>query len=188
MTTTFTEALTKQTTIMLNLARRLDEKGYAVVVHFLNRDGSHENHPYGYLATSTDRFLSEWADNTSVGVPRATRKRPIIIHVIPTQQEWVSGQIIGYDMTPWRNGKMLTTPFQFRCKIPDHVRYRPINSSLELMSSIKKGRHGGAMGNGVLSAVRVSGYVEYQGDTKTKLEILIRMLEMPEHRKILRGE
>jgi hypothetical protein len=47
--TTYTEALEIQCKLMLNIARRLDEKGYAVVVHQLNTDAAHNNFPYSYL-------------------------------------------------------------------------------------------------------------------------------------------
>jgi len=54
----FTEAVTLQTTIMLNIAKRLDERGYAVMVHGLNREGENERYLYNYISSAVPRFCA----------------------------------------------------------------------------------------------------------------------------------
>ncbi len=190
MTTTYTEALETQCKIMLNIARRLDEKGYAVIVHRLNTDAAHNGFAYTYLLGGLNKYLSEWADKDAEGQSRATRKRPIIVDIWPKVKEYDKAAMKWdeFDISPWRLGKMLSTPFTFRCQIPERVRYKELHSSLQLMSAVVKGRNAYTTAQAALLAVRVSGCVEYKGDSKSQLQILLSVLEMPQHRKILLGQ
>jgi hypothetical protein len=186
---TFTEAVQLQTQIMLNVARRLDEKGYAVILYNLNRDGENERYLYNYLGGALPRLLDDWARYKWGSGPLAKRRRPVIVHIHPDPIHWEA---------VLSTGKVMEHPFTFTCSIPNRVHYREIHATLELMSSKRKHRwRGEAQGTGVLVRVgkmrttekeSASDSLEYRGSTKDALEVLLRVLEMPQHRKILLGQ
>jgi hypothetical protein len=170
MTTTYTEALETQCKIMLNIARRLDEKGYAVIVYFLDEDGKHENYGYTHLLVSLKSFLKDRG-----------RPRPTLIEVFP------SGRGNPAMMEAARRD-LKSADFSFRCVIPNRKKYQELHASLGLMSSTQKGRYGVRTGNGVLRAEKYQDSIRYQGSDKDALTVLLATLEMPQHRKILLGQ
>jgi hypothetical protein len=67
----------------------------------------------------------------------------------------------------------LIEKLSFNCRIPARVAYRPIHAALEL--TLKNS----------LNILYRSGDTIYFGNTRTALEVFIKILEMPQHREIL---
>lgn len=184
MSETYTEALQKQCDLMLKIAKRLDEKGYAVLFHKLNPVAAHEQHTYAYFLGAVTRFAGDWSEFRSRGRSRRTVVHPVFLHVWP--QEWCGTVRQDIELVR-RTGKVFDHPFNFRCQIPVRVRYRSIHASLAVMTNnVKRGER--ATTSDRLNVRPLSDTLEYVGDTKDQLEILLRILDMPQHRKILLGE
>lgn len=180
---TFTGALQLQCDIILKIARRLDEKGYAVVAYKMNPDASHERHPYTYLLGALARFATDWGEVVSKHRSRVTARRPIFVNVWP--QEWVGTARQDLEVVR-RTGRVFDHPFTFRCMIPVRVRYREIHAALAVMTH-KANAFGGQQVTDRLNSRKRSDTIEYMGSTRDQLEILLRVLEMPQHQKILLG-
>ncbi len=177
----FTDILTKQTEMMLAIARRLDERGYAILVQRLNRDGEDNRYPYTYFLGALERYFS---DN---GV-RCGSRIPTLVSVFPSTN---TGRPLGdVEIADRRKlGKVLDQPFTFQVKLPTTKRYKPLVSCLTLISRTKQGRWNSKEpeGTGPLLATKVSDYWEISGRDRSAFEILIRHFEMPQHREILVG-
>lgn len=175
---TFTEAVQLQTTIMLKIAKRLDEKGYAVMVHGLNRDGKNERYLYTYFSGATPRFLYNWAAHKWGAGPLNKRRKPVIVHIHPSMASW---ELVA------KTGNVTGNPLAFSCSIPNRKHFKPIHASLDLMCKKYDRRTRSWGGNGVLEAEVGSDVIHYRGKDKDELELLLRVLDMPPHREILTG-
>ena len=184
---TYTEAVQLQCDIMLKVAKRLDERGYAVIVHWLNPDAKHEKHPYGLFLGALDRFAKDWAKHWSAGKARAEVKRPVFINIWSQQRSYVKGK--GCIIPDDARECLLERPFSFSCRLPWRDRYKSIHAALELMSVQHNTTKNIVTGTGCLiGAFSEHGdFVEYRGNKKEQLEILLRVLDMPHHREMLRG-
>jgi hypothetical protein len=162
---TFTEAVQAQTTIMLNIAKRLDERGYAVIFH----DQKLETQLCHGIVTIANE----------VGGKR--RRRPVIVEV---RINWPARK------TALKDGSWLTqpisVPFTFRCRVNSTKAYAPIHAALSMMC-VERPRRWVQASDTIIEKYPMSTMVEYTGRGKNLLEIMIRVLDMPQHRAILTG-
>lgn len=164
---TYTEALETQCKTMLNIARRLDEKGYAVIVQ-----GRANIHMVNAAASFFYTFAKEqWGEG-----PLAQRIKPIFVHV--------------YTKNPAQPKDTMTSVI---CMFPNRRHYKPIITSLMMFSRKRKHRSkgGGVEGAGFIEAETDSNWVHFRAtnnDCLSAFEVIVRHLEMPQHRKILLGQ
>lgn len=178
---TFTEMLQVQCDQMLAVARRLDERGYAVVVHGLNADGADNRYLYKYF----DGALAEYIE--CIGRRCTGSRMPTIVHVHPTDPDRRKPD--NPAALRARGGKLLDHSFNFMMQLPQTKRYKELVAALDFVCQKKEKRGSTEIkGVGILLATSVSDYIEYTGSGRAAFEILIRYLEMPQHRAILKNE
>jgi hypothetical protein len=147
---------------MLNIAKRLDERGYAMVYH---------DHTLG---TGFVHGLVTLA--SVVGAKR--RRRPPIVEVYLNYAE----------RDALKDGRWLTqpinVPFNWKCRVVLIKAYGPIHAALSLMCV--DARRYDTLGDNQIKKMKMSTMMEYSGEGRQTLELILRILEM--HRPILTGE
>jgi len=168
MSTSFTEAIQRQTTVMVALAKSLDERGYAVLPHHLNHDMRNDR-PYGRMLMLVEKIAVEWAANAW-----RQRQRPVFIHVWPKFDKGRQDLEGEFDFTG---------SFMFQAIIPHRRALKPIIAALRLVGTEQKGRNWHDGPRGLLHATITSERVEITGIDRGAFECLLSILNT--HREFL---
>lgn len=165
---TFTETIEAQCAHLRALGKRIDERGYCVILHGVNREGENPKLPHGLFAFSANRLVRQWA--------KAGRRKIAVVNV------WIQPR----DKSKVDKG---ANPFDcdlfFECTVPRSRHLRPLVAVLEMSSTTQKGRSGATTGVGFLRGTELSDRFEFKGEGKQALESLLRVLEMSCHREML---
>lgn len=162
---TFSEALEDQLAIMRAAAQSIEKRGYAVLVHNCYGPDMAEPFGFGYLNGGFSKFTYTWA--------RTNRSRHLIIDVVYNR--------VRERPTRWR--EVFDKPFSFQLHIPNLKVYAPIFAVLELMAIQVKDNRGGKR----LHYDKATSYTSVRGEDKDQLDVLLKILNMPQHRAILTG-
>lgn len=165
----FEQAVQRQCAHMIRLAQRIDERGYGVMVHGLNKSQSSSLWPYSYYVGGTNRFYDAWRTEF--------KRKTVLVHVWP--------KVNGDQLLTEIDGKWQEREFRFYLNVGRAVKLRPIIAALELMAETRKGRFGATRGGGILSCTQLSDRFEFTGSGRAALTTVLRVLEMPHHREIL---
>lgn len=165
---TFESAVQRQCDYLLRAARRLDERGYAVIVHRLNPESTQSNLPFGYFNGALEQYAKCWI--------KEHKCKSVLVHIWPHAGEELLKSMV--------DGKVFDRPFTFIANVPRALRCRGLVAALELMSSISTGR-GSKRGAGIFHCSRMSDRFEFKGEGRNALEAMLRMLDMPQHRELL---
>ena len=165
----YADDLQTQILIMQGVARSLDERGYAMIMTRQNRNGANPKFLYSALGAGLREYLKDTG-----GI---RKHRPVIIYV---------GLQRAYREVESPGDMLNDSDMGFMIQMPVTKRYAALVSALELMSEVRQGRRArNYTGNGVFRATRMASYTEFRGDGRTALEVLVRTLEMPQHRRLL---
>ena len=165
---TLTETIETQCAHLRAIAKRVDERGYCVILHGVNREGENPKLPHGLLAFSSNRIVEQWA--------KAHRRKIAVVNV------WLQHR----DKAKVDNGaNPFDCEFIFECTVPRSRHLRPLVAVLEMSSTTQKGRSGSTTGVGFLRGTELSDRFEFKGENKQALESLLRVLEMSCHRQML---
>lgn len=182
MPATFVEAVASQCRLLTHASKRLDEAGYMVLVHGLNRDTLDGRFMYGHIAGGLESFGKMWA--------RARGLTLVTVDVWPYKDDYPAIRESG---KPFDHGFSSTTTLRLV------RRYKPIIAALEIVSArmeaidpeerrkrlkeAKRYRNG----TGVLTMEAMPEEVKFYGSGRPALEVIMRILNMPDHRHLLTG-
>lgn len=165
---TLTETIETQCAYLRALAKRVDERGYCVILHGVNREGENPKLPHGLIAFSAHRMVRQWA--------KEGRRKIAVVQV------WLQPK----DKIKVDKGENpFTCDIVFDCSIPRSRHLRPLVAVLEMSSTTQKGRYGSTTGVGFLRGTELSDRFEFKGEGREALESLLRVLEMSCHRDML---
>lgn len=182
MDDTFASMVAAQAQILMHASKRLDTHGYLVTIGGLNKDGKDNRFGFGYMIGGLHEMARAWA--------KAKNVETVIVNVWPDDS----------DISAIReDGKPLDHGFHTNVVLRPVRRYKPIISSLELFSAkmealdpekrkrkLKTGvRY--RSGTGVLTMTEQTDNVAFYGPGRAALETIMRVLNMPDHRHLLRG-
>lgn len=164
----FSDTIETQCAHLRAIGKRIDERGYCVILHGVNREGENPKLPYGPMMYVTDRFVKKWA--------KASRRKIAVVNVWVHHKDKgrVDGGMNPFDCNP-----------VFECSVPRSRHLRPMVAVLEMSSTTQKGRRGTTTGVGFLQGTELSDRFEFRGDGRVALESLLRILDMPCHREML---
>ena len=164
----YADALRVQCEAMLTQAKRADERGYCVLVHGLNSGALDNGFLYGPFAGALLRWLEERRSNAA--------RRVAVVNVFP-------------EAAAATTGKPFDGALSFSLELPKTRSWRPICSAIELMSAKRERVEGvyQTRGTGVFVWKPMSSCHHYSGSGRTALETLLRILEIPHHRRIMTG-
>lgn len=165
---TLTEVIETQCAHLRAIGKRIDERGYCVILHGVNREGENPKLPHGMVSFTANRMVRQWA--------KAGRRKVAVVNV------WVSphdkGRVNG-GMNPF------DCKLSFECTIPRSRHLRPLVAVLEMSSTAQSGRSGATTGVGFLHRTELSDRFEFKGEGREALEGVLRVLEMSCHREML---
>jgi hypothetical protein len=142
-----------QLDLLARAIERADTHGYFAIIHGLNRDARSNKFLYNYFAGGLENWIKDW------GV--AHGRRCIVLHLHPSD-----------GLTPTQD------PMHFSFRVPKLKAMRAVNGALALMSRIRQGRHSRVTeGTGILTVVRASEYMEYRGENRASLDVVVSVLE-----------
>jgi hypothetical protein len=172
---TFTEALDAQVALMRDIAQRVDARGWGLIVHRLNMDGRTPSHLYKFLSGGLQQFIIDYSSEAGM--------RPVLVHVWP--DKWMLGDWKALDKVP-TTVEALALDITFTARFDNLKHFGPIFAALELMSAEQiDNKQTATKGAGPLVRLETPTYVEFRGRGKTALQVLVRVLDMPQHRKLL---
>lgn len=166
----FEETIQQQAEYMLRVARRIDERGYGVLVHRLNPDSA--SSPLPYFDGAIGGLFKDWR--------KEFRRKAVLVHVWPVPDANL--------VLSRKDGRWQDRAFAFMLDVPRATRCRPLVAALELMSEIREKRDGGFKGVGMLQCTRLSDRFEFKGHNRNALVTVLRILEMPQYREALTRE
>lgn len=166
---TLSETIEVQCACLRAIAKRIDERGYCVILHGVNREGENPKLPHGLIAFSANRMVRQWA--------KAGRRKIAVVNVHITPQDKM--QKVDEGANPF-NCNLL-----FECTLPRSRHLRPLIAVMEMSSTMQNGRSGATTGVGFLHRTELSDRFEFKGEGREALEGLLRVLEMPCHREML---
>jgi hypothetical protein len=160
----FHAAITRQTELMLKMARQAEQRGYFLVLTGLNDTATKNKYLFSYLQGGFTEFFKRWCEANGRKYVR------IAVHVVL------------YPGNPRIDAGTLT----WRFKLPRTKRFRPIIAALETMGRRRTSRRDPTgYGSGPLMITELPGYFEISGRDRSSLELAVAMLDMPHHRAIL---
>jgi hypothetical protein len=155
-------AFRRQTAIMEAAIQRLEDKGYLITLHGLNRFAEDDRYLYRYFLGALDDWVLTWSKKQG--------RRFIVVRVFPQPKD---------------NQSPLDGKLTFAFRVRRLVVYRPLIATLNLMSQQKARRSSETRGTGFLLGIQGSDYCEYRGTDRSALKTVLNILEMPQHREIL---
>lgn len=165
---TFSETIETQCAHLRAIGKRIDERGYCVILHGANREGENPKLPHGMIAFAASRMVHQWA--------KSHRRKIAVVNV------WVTGKdklAVDKGANPFDGGVFFT------CNVPRSRHLRPLVAVLEMSSTTQKGRSGATTGVGFLRRTELHDRFEFKGEGREALESMLRVLEMPCHREML---
>jgi hypothetical protein len=153
---TFTTVVEKQCQRMLAAAKRLDERGYIVLVWCRNKDPEGAA-PYGIATIMLRETIKAWKQKY--------RRSPVVVNVQPLRQTVADVEAIFA-------GHIFDASFRFEVTIQRATKLRAIVVALELLT-------------GLLERTEKQGGYVFSGEGRTAFEALLRVLEMPHHRELM---
>lgn len=165
---TFNETIETQCAHLRAVGKRIDERGYCVILHGVNREGENPKLPHGMMSFTVNRMVRQWA--------KAGRRKVAVVnvHVYPQDKQKVDKGTSPFDCR-----------LTFECTVPRSRHLRPLVAVLEMASTTQRGRSGSTTGVGFLRSTELSDRFEFRGDGREALESVLRVLEMPCHREML---
>jgi hypothetical protein len=159
------EALQAQFSMMMLQAKRLDERGYCVLVHGLNKDASNDSGLYNQFSGAMLSWLEQRRQHGA--------RRAVVVHVWPDLATFTPADPF-VDVT-------------FNVTLPRRIAWRPLVSAIEIMSAkvVSDKGHRFTRGNGVFAWEELSSFHKFSGHGRTALETLLRIFELPHNRRIL---
>ena len=170
---TFQGAIKVQCDYMLGQAQRVQERGYCVILSNLNPDLQPETlkFPYGYMSGGFSNMMRTWNSK------RGTHYLSVYVRLLEPE-------------------KMFDGGLTFKCDIPNRFWSRELIASLQVVSKFRKwvkttdpdrNRKYIWRGHGLFQLDEGTETYEVVGANKAALESFLRILEMPQHRKLLLG-
>jgi hypothetical protein len=165
----FVQAIENQLATLKAMAEQLDTRGYCLCVSGLNKDARNNAHLNSQFAGAFASFTQKWALDK-----RRKRRFPIIVWLFPGQ-------------TPIAGQSVFDVSFNFYVEIPNRQHFRIINLALQWISHLHetpKFKTTIVPGK-TLSTYKSANRIEYRGQGKANLRTMLRVFEIPLHRKIL---
>jgi len=178
-------ALDKQLSIMRKVCVTLEEKGYAVLVYHLNRDGNFEDYPYDSMLATLEKYVEDVIVVHNKHRKRYQRRYPVIISLVPhilRENHW--------HVSDEQRKAVLEHEFIFSFSLPKLVGLQLVHAALGMTTTNKhKGLTNYMHGVSETSLILRDGAnkIKYIGQGKDQLTTVLAVLNAPEIRDVLCG-
>ena len=157
---TFEDAVQSQCALMMTEARRVMERGYAIMLTGFNRDADNNERMFGYLHGGFDEYLKQW---------NATHKHTYLLVTIAKAQP-----------------SAVESGFVASFRVPKIKKFQPMIVAFDLVSANSSRRHHTQRDRSkTFIYFDMTDNVEYRCYDKASLQIALNILNMPQHRMIL---